>query len=104
MRLRLCVCRLFLRRFKTNNKNLHRIVKKSVGVLTFAVAANLLLLPFLKKLSALLFGIVPDWGVFILLTLKSCIIHFQIVTTAILNGLKEQKIVLAYTVLSEGLQ
>lgn len=58
----------------------------------------------MKKLSALLFGIVPDWGVFILLTLKSCIIHFQIVTTAILNGLKEQKIVLAYTVLSEGLQ
>ena len=89
---------------QNNNKNLHRIVKKSVGVLTFAVAANLLLLPFLKKLSALLFGIVPDWGVFILLTLKSCIIHFQIVTTAILNGLKEQKIVLAYTVLSEGLQ
>ncbi|MFR7609713.1 MAG: hypothetical protein ACLUZ4_02765 [Christensenellaceae bacterium] len=63
-----------------------------------------MLLPFLKKLSALLFGIVPDWGVFILLTLKSCIIHFQIVTTAILNGLKEQKIVLAYTILSEGLQ
>ncbi len=89
---------------QNNNENLHRIVKKSVGVLTFAVAANLLLLPFLKKLSALLFGIVPDWGVFILLTLKSCIIHFQIVTTAILNGLKEQKIVLAYTVLSEGLQ
>ena len=89
---------------QNNNKNLHRIVKKSVGALTFAVAANLLLLPFLKKLSALLFGIVPDWGVFILLTLKSCIIHFQIVTTAILNGLKEQKIVLAYTVLSEGLQ
>ena len=75
---------------QNNNKNLHRIVKKSVGALTFAVAANLLLLPFLKKLSALLFGIVPDWGVFILLTLKSCI--------------KEQKIVLAYTVLSEGLQ
>ena len=89
---------------QNNNKNLHRIVKKSVGVLTFAVAANLLLLPFLKKLSALLFGIVPDWGVFILLTLKFCIVHFQIVTTAILNGLKEQKIVLAYTVLSEGLQ
>lgn len=89
---------------QNNNKNLHRIVKKSVGVLTFAVAANLLLLPFLKKLSALLFGIVPGLGRVYSADAEILLIHFQIVTTAILNGLKEQKIVLAYTVLSEGLQ
>lgn len=85
-------------------ERLRRIVKKSVSVLGLAVGANVLLLPFLKPLAALLFGIVPDFAVFALLTLKFCIIYFQIVTTAILNGLKAQKHVLVYTVLSEGLQ
>lgn len=91
--------------FEGNRDRLRILIGKSMyAALSAACCINFAFLPFLQQLSYLLFGMVPRMEIFILLSIKAAIIYFQIVSAAVLNGLKRQRLVLIYAVIGEVTQ
>ena len=86
-------------------KRIKRILSRSFTAAALALlTANMLLMHFSAPISGALFGVVPSRLCFLLLTAKAGIIYFQMLTTAALNGLMKQRIVLAFALIGELLQ
>ena len=84
---------------------IRKLASKSMGcALVTAVFVNAPALLFLAPAAQALFGMRPTLLCFLLLTLKQCIIYYQVITSALLNGLMKQKKVLLFTVIGETIQ
>ena len=75
----------------------------TAAALTF-ILFNLPILRFAGSISWAVFGVEPSKICFILLTVKTAIIYFQVITTSVLNGMMKQKTVLLLTVTGEAVQ
>lgn len=75
-----------------------------IAALCTSLIANSVILFASKVVSSSLFGIVPTALCFLLVTFKTVIIYFQVITTAVLNGMMKQKQVFVFALLGEALQ
>lgn len=88
-----------------NEGRVRRLLKGSctAAALTF-ILFNLPILRFAGNISWAVFGVEPSKTCFILLTVKTAIIYFQVIATSVLNGMMKQKTVLLLTVTGEAVQ
>lgn len=90
---------------KGDTDRVRLLTKRSfIAASVTALLVNIPLMRFAGKISGALFGAVPTAMCFELLTAKTAVIYFQILTATVLNGLMKQKKVLLFALTGETLQ
>lgn len=74
------------------------------AALLTVILINIPLMRFAGNISGALFGTVPTAFCFELLTIKTAVIYFQILTATVLNGLMKQRKVLLFALIGESMQ
>lgn len=88
-----------------DRKGTKRKIRKAFFITAiFAIPVTALLLPFVPKLCLLLFHQRIGPTLAFMLAIHTAIVYFLSVSVSILNGLGEQKKVLAYAMIGEGVQ